>query len=221
MSNSQSEENYLKAIYSLMSKSDTSASTNAIAKRLDTKASSVTDMLKKLSEKKLVSYKKYQGATLTSKGKEVAINIIRKHRLWEVFLLQHLNFKWDEVHVIAEQLEHIESKELTDRLDRFLGNPKFDPHGDPIPDAQGKIVQIDEASILAELPQDALGVVIGVKDSSSPFLQYLETRGLVIGTRVKVLERYDFDGSMTLQANGKDSISVSKEVCNNLVIEKV
>lgn len=220
MANSQSEENYLKAIFTLESDSDKSVSTTSIAKRLSTKASSVTDMVKKLADKKFVSYMKYQGVRLTPTGRKVAINIIRKHRLWEVFLLRHLNFKWDEVHNIAEQLEHIESNELTDRLDQFLGNPKFDPHGDPIPDAKGKIVLKEEALILAEMPVGSAGSIVGVKDSSSPFLRYLESRNLIIGTKIRVQEVFDFDGSMTIVANKTDTLSVSKEVCNNLVVEK-
>ena len=220
MANSQSEENYLKAIFTLEAKLDDSVSTTAISRRLETKASSVTDMIKKLAEKKFVNYKKYQGVRLTAKGRKVAVNIIRKHRLWEVFLLKHLNFKWDEVHVIAEQLEHIESRELTDRLDDFLGHPKFDPHGDPIPDKQGKMVAIEEASILSELKAGQSGVIIGVKDSSSPFLRYLESRDLVIGTKLKVEEVFDFDDSMTVVTRDNE-VSISKEVCNNLVVEKV
>lgn len=221
MTTSASEENYLKAIFALETKLSQSASTTAISSQLSTKASSVTDMIQKLAEKKLVVYKKYQGVRLTTAGRAVAVNIIRKHRLWEVFLLRHLNFKWDEVHIIAEQLEHIESKELTNRLDKFLGNPKFDPHGDPIPDATGKIMKLEEASILAELGIGQAGNIVGVKDSSTPFLRYLETRNLLIGTELQVLEKFEFDGSMTVQTKKDKLLSVSKEVCNNLVIEKI
>jgi DtxR family transcriptional regulator, Mn-dependent transcriptional regulator len=128
-----SEENYLKAIYHLSKEEDESVSTNALAERLETTAASVSDMLKKLAKKELIEYKKYQGVNISEKGKRVALQIIRKHRLWEVFLVEKLSFNWDEVHEIAEQLEHIDSPTLVKRLDEFLGYPKFDPHGDPIP----------------------------------------------------------------------------------------
>lgn len=137
--NSLTEENYIKAIYKLCEKSADAVSTNAIAEKMHTKAASVSDMLKKLSKKKLINYRKYQGVTLTAKGEKLALAIVRKHRLWELFLVQKLNFKWDEVHDIAEQLEHIQSDELVKRIDKFLDHPKFDPHGDPIPDVNGKL----------------------------------------------------------------------------------
>ena len=133
-----SEENYLKTIYHLTTSLSTEISTNAIAEMMETKASSVTDMLKKLAEKDLVHYKKYQGVFLTPKGKLAAKMIVRKHRLWEVFLVEKLDFSWDEVHEVAEQLEHIQSKKLIDKLDQFLEYPSIDPHGDPIPNAKGE-----------------------------------------------------------------------------------
>src|SRR5580693_6558937 len=136
--NTFTEENYLKAIYHLSLQSE-SVSTNQIAASLNTKAASVTDMLKKLADKELINYTKYQGVTLTPQGEKIAVSIIRKHRLWEYFLVEKLNFKWDEVHDVAEELEHISSKELADRLDQFMGYPKYDPHGDPIPDSNGKL----------------------------------------------------------------------------------
>jgi DtxR family Mn-dependent transcriptional regulator len=139
MENSFTEENYLKAIYKLSRKGDSGVSTNALAERMDTKASSATDMIKRLSTKKLVDHKKYQGVTLTEKGRKVAVDIIRKHRLWEVFLVEHLGFGWDEVHDVAEQMEHISSPLLVERLDRFLNHPKYDPHGGPIPDAEWQL----------------------------------------------------------------------------------
>src|SRR3984885_5178673 len=135
--NTFTEENYLKAIYHLSHESG-SVSTNQIAAALNTKAASVTDMLKKLADKALINYEKYQGVTLTSAGQKIALHIIRKHRLWEYFLVEKLNFKWDEVHEMAEEMEHISSVELIDRLDKFMDYPKHDPHGDPIPDSDGK-----------------------------------------------------------------------------------
>ncbi len=219
--NSYTEENYLKAIYSLAQKSENKgASTNAIATALATKASSVTDMVKKLAEKKLVNYKKYQGVTLTEKGKSVAVNIIRKHRLWEVFLVDKLNFKWDEVHDIAEQLEHIKSPELTQRLDQFLDFPKFDPHGDPIPDAEGNILNHAEMNLLSELKQGEKGVVVGVKDSSSGFLQHLENQNLMLGTKLIVAQIFEYDQSMNIEFADGNHITISQQVSHNVCVKK-
>ena len=215
--NSITEENYLKAIYSLSI--DGAASTNAIAERLQTKASSVTDMAKKLADKNLVFYKKYQGVQLTKTGLAIALKIIRKHRLWEVFLVEKLNFKWDEVHDIAEQLEHINSVELTKRLDEFLGNPKFDPHGDLIPDAEGNMVIRNEAKLLSELQVKDHGNIVGVKDSDANFLQYLESQQLVLGTPITVTQFFDFDRSMIITTNGR-TLTLSHQVCKNLLIKQ-
>ena len=174
-----SEENYLKTIYHITSLSGLEVSTNAIAEKMETKASSVTDMLKKLAEKELIVYKKYQGVLLTEKGKLSAKMIVRKHRLWEVFLVNKLQFSWDEVHDIAEQLEHIKSEKLINKLDDFLGNPTEDPHGDPIPDANGKINKVEKL-VLAELNENQTGICIGVKDSSTQFLKYLDKNQILL-----------------------------------------
>ncbi|MDY0781277.1 metal-dependent transcriptional regulator [Tenacibaculum sp. IB213877] len=216
---SQSEENYIKTIYHLASVSEKGISTNAIAKKLETKASSVTDMIKKLSEKKVVVYKKYQGVTLTDFGKKTAVSIIRKHRLWEVFLVDKLNFSWDEVHEVAEQLEHIKSPKLINELDAFLGFPKQDPHGDPIPDKDGNFQQI-EKSLLATLVKDEAGVCVGVNDSSSEFLQFLDKQGIALGQKITVLEKEPFDGSLSIKLDGK-TITVSNKIANNLYIQKL
>src|SRR6201996_7606541 len=170
--NTFTEENYLKAIYHLSTQSE-SVSTNQIAAALSTKAASVTDMLKKLADKELINYTKYQGVTLTTAGEKIALSIVRKHRLWEYFLVEKLNFKWDEVHDVAEELEHISSKELIDRLDDFMGNPKYDPHGDPIPDSNGKF-KSHELKPVAGLIVNEIGIISGVRDHSTAFLQYLE-----------------------------------------------
>ena len=179
-----SEENYLKTIYHLTSSSNKEVSTNEIAEMIATKASSVTDMLRKLAEKDLLNYKKYQGVSLTEKGKLSAKMIVRKHRLWEVFLVEKLNFSWDEVHDIAEQLEHIKSEQLINKLDDFLGNPTEDPHGDPIPDAYGKIIKTEKL-LLSELPQNQTGICVGVKDSSTEFLKYLDKNQIALGTKIE------------------------------------
>lgn len=215
---SQSEENYIKAIYHLEREVAKGISTNAIAKKLATKASSVTDMIKKLSEKEVVVYKKYQGVTLTEFGKKTAVNIIRKHRLWEVFLVDKLNFSWDEVHEVAEQLEHIKSPKLIDELDAFLGFPKRDPHGDPIPDKEGNVHTI-EKSLLSTLEINEEGICVGVDDSSSEFLQFLDKQQIALGKRIKVINIEPFDGSLQIKLDDKE-ISISHKIANNLYIQK-
>lgn len=214
------EENYLKAIYNLSTPENQSVSTNAIAEKLATKASSVTDMLKKLADKKLIRYKKYQGAELTGKGKKIAINIIRKHRLWEVFLVNYLNFKWDEVHEVAEQLEHINSDKLIDSLERFLNFPQFDPHGDPIPDKQGKIFHHKEVSVI-DLKEGESGIIVGVKEHHPDFLRYLESVELLLGTIIKVIKIFDWDSSIQIKFNKKHEITISEKVASNLYIKKI
>ncbi|MCZ6595276.1 MAG: metal-dependent transcriptional regulator [Bacteroidetes bacterium] len=214
---SLAEENYLKNIYHLEQESETGVSTNAIAERMETKPSSVTDMVQKLADKKMLSYKKYKGTTLTSDGKKIAAGVIRKHRLWEVFLVEKLNFHWDEVHEIAEQLEHIHSEELVIRLDKYLGNPDFDPHGDPIPDMDGN-TKLTEKKLLSELKKKQRGVCVGVKETGSEFLQYLDKKNITIGTKINVLGKEFFDGSMIIQV-GKDQFFISKKIAENLYVQ--
>ena len=215
---SQSEENYLKTVYQLQVISKNEVSTNAIAEKLETKASSVTDMIKKLADKKMLIYKKYQGVLLTDLGKQTAANVIRKHRLWEVFLVEKLNFSWDEVHDVAEQLEHIKSKKLIDELDSFLGSPKQDPHGDPIPDKKGNLPQI-EKSLLSTFNKNESGICVGVKDSSSDFLQFLDKKEIALGKRITVIEKEPFDDSLLIKINNEE-ISISNKIANNLYIQK-
>ena len=212
------EENYLKAIYKHAGGNEVGVSTNKLAEELKTKAASVTDMLKKLSEKELINYKKYQGVTLTTKGKKVAINIIRKHRLWEVFLVKKLKFKWDEVHDIAEQLEHIDSEELVERLDHYLSYPKFDPHGDPIPDRSGNLKEHKE-NTLDKLEEGKEGNILGVKEHAAEFLQYLESVKLVLGTRVKVIKHFEYDNSKIIKLNDSMELTISEIVSKNLYVK--
>lgn len=216
--NSLTEENYLKAIYKLLEKGGGEVSTNAIAARVNTKAASVTDMLKKLSDKKLINYKKYQGVTLTRKGELIALNIIRKHRLWECFLVEKLNFEWDEVHDVAEQLEHIRSEKLISSLDNYLGNPKFDPHGDPIPDSDGKITNARSA-LLSTLKVNSMCIMTGVVDHSPAFLQYLKTTGITLGNKIHIKQKIEFDGSLIITVNGVGKIQISNEVAKNILIK--
>lgn len=214
-----SEENYLKTIYHLTTVSDAEVSTNAIAEMMETKASSVTDMLKKLSEKDLVNYKKYQGVSLTDNGKLTAKMIVRKHRLWEVFLVEKLDFSWDEVHDVAEQLEHIKSEKLINKLDDFLGNPTEDPHGDPIPNAKGKIITI-EKQLLSELSDNQTGICVGVKDSSSEFLKYLDKQEIALGSKIEILGKEMFDLSFKIKVNGKE-LTISNKIATNLFVKIV
>ena len=194
-------------------------STNAIAENMETKASSVTDMIKKLAEKDLVNYVKYQGVSLTEKGGLAAKMIVRKHRLWEVFLVEKLDFSWDEVHDIAEQLEHIKSEKLINKLDDFLGNPTEDPHGDPIPNAQGLIPKI-EKQLLSEFNSSQKGICVGVKDTSSEFLKYLDKQGISLGSEIEFLEKEAFDLSLKIKVNGKD-LTISNKIAGNLFVKKV
>lgn len=214
-----SEENYLKTIYHLTNSLDSEVSTNAIAEKIETKASSVTDMLKKLAEKDLVNYKKYQGVSLTEKGKLTAKMIVRKHRLWEVFLVEKLDFSWDEVHDVAEQLEHIKSEKLINKLDDFLGNPTEDPHGDPIPDANGRIIKI-EKQLLSELTENQIGICVGMKDTSSKFLKYLDKQEIALGSKIEIISKENFDLSLKIKVDNKD-LAISNKIASNLFVKLI
>lgn len=212
-----SEENYLKTIYHLTTLLDSEVSTNAIAEKMETKASSVTDMLKKLAEKDLLNYKKYQGVSLTDKGRLSAKMIVRKHRLWEVFLVDKLDFSWDEVHDIAEQLEHIKSEKLINKLDDFLGNPTEDPHGDPIPDSNGRIVKV-EKQLLSDLSENGTSICVGVKDSSSEFLKYLDKQEIALGSRITIISKESFDQSLLINVDNRE-MTISHKIAGNLFVK--
>ncbi|HKK12596.1 MAG TPA: metal-dependent transcriptional regulator [Flavobacteriaceae bacterium] len=212
-----SEENYLKAIYHLGKQGSQAVSTNAIAEQMDTKASSVTDMVKKLAEKNFVNYVKYQGVSLTKAGRLTAASVVRKHRLWEVFLVEKLKFSWDEVHDVAEQLEHIKSEKLIDRLNEFLGSPKKDPHGDPIPDKEGKITKTEKI-LLSQVSANTSCVCVGVKNSSKEFLRYLDKINMALGSEIKVISKEPFDQSVTVRLDNMD-ITISAMTANNLYVK--
>ncbi|MEM6525099.1 MAG: metal-dependent transcriptional regulator [Bacteroidota bacterium] len=209
------EENYLKVIYHLAEQSGESVSTNAIADELNTKAASVTDMIKRLSSKGVLSYQKYKGVLVSAEGKTAALQVIRKHRLWETFLVAKLKFNWDEVHEVAEQLEHIKSPLLIKRLDELLGHPKFDPHGDPIPDENGEFNEKPK-SPLFELGIEQSGIVVTVQDDSPEFLQYLDKIGIYIGAKIKLIDKVEFDGSMEIQIDNRKTVFISKQVSENI-----
>ncbi|MBC2838432.1 metal-dependent transcriptional regulator [Robiginitalea sp. SC105] len=212
-----SEENYLKGIYHLSKGGSVAVATNAIASQMDTKPSSVTDMVKRLSEKGLVDYRKYQGVSLTESGSRQALKIVRKHRLWELFLVEKLDFKWDQVHEIAEQLEHIESEVLIDRLDALLNYPDFDPHGDPIPDKNG-VFKTREKKLLSAMPVPSEGLFVGVKDSSATFLRFLDKHRIALGKKVSILEKEEFDHSMRIRLDG-EAFRISHQIASNLYIK--
>lgn len=215
-----SEENYLKIIYHLSASAPKGGiSTNAIAAEMESKPSSVTDMVQKLADKGLVDYKKYQGVSLTDEGRFTALMIVRKHRLWEVFLLEKLDFSWDEVHDVAEQLEHIKSEKLTNKLEEFLDFPTEDPHGDPIPDRHGKLPKMDK-KLLSEIAVGKKVICVGVKDSSSAFLQYLDKQQIALGSALEVLSKEDFDLSLQLRINGRE-MAVSNKIASNLFVKPV
>ncbi len=214
-----SEENYLKVIYHLSQSQKKGVTTNAIARMIDSKASSVTDMIKKLADKNLIEYQKYQGVSLTPQGLHAAKMIVRKHRLWEVFLVDKLNFSWDEVHELAEELEHINSEKLIDRLDAFLGNPTEDPHGDPIPNAKGEIKNVDK-KLLSETKINQKSICVGVRETSSEFLKYLNKQQIALGSEFEIIDRETFDDSITVSVNG-NILTFSNKIASNLYVKTI
>ena len=217
MNYSSTEENYIKSIYHLSEDGDENISTNEIAKQVNATAASVTDMLKKLKQKKIITYEKYQGVRLTKEGEKIAKSIVRKHRLWEVFLVEKLGYRWDKIHDIAEQLEHIKSEEMIDKLEKFLGFPKFDPHGDPIPDASLNIKAIKQ-TLLAKLKTGDKGKVVGVKDSSSKLLQHLDDLEIQLGTAIEIIDVIEFDNSVVVKIGKNKKATLSKLAAQNIFI---
>ncbi len=211
------EENYLKSIYHLSAGGTKAVSTNEIAEAMNTKAASATDMIKKLSGKNLISYEKYYGVKITRQGKAEALMVVRKHRLWETFLFQKLQFNWDEVHEVAEQLEHIKSALLIEKLDEFLGFPTADPHGHPIPDKNGKISEVRQVP-LAEAPLKKKMIICAVKQGSPSFLQYLSKIGVYIGATVSIQEKIEFDSSLEMMIDGKKKVFISRDASQNLLV---
>lgn len=216
---SYTEENYLKTIYHLSEGGQKAVLTNEIAAALNTKAATVTDMMKKLSGKELIAYEKYYGVTISKKGKQLALSIVRKHRLWETFLVEKLTFQWDQVHEVAEQLEHIQSPLLIEKLDEFLGYPTADPHGHPIPDKNGKIKQ-EKQILLKEAIVNKRFTVCAVRNGSPPFLQYLSKIGVQIGVTILVTERIEFDGSLEVSIQQNKPQLISREAAENILVKE-
>jgi DtxR family transcriptional regulator, Mn-dependent transcriptional regulator len=214
------EENYLKAIFKIAESEKKSVSTNALAAYLNTTPASVTDMIKRLFEKSLIIYTKYRGVSLSSEGNKYAISLIRKHRLWEVFLVEKLRFSWENVHEVAEQLEHIHSEELLLRLDAYLNYPKFDPHGEPIPNNEGKFTLRTQLQ-LSELSTGITTAVVGVRDSEKSFLKHLNSLKIKLGTQLTIIERVDFDGSMKIIIDKKETHTISNMISQNLLVKRI
>lgn len=216
---SLTEENYLKAIYHLTDTAGAEeASTNAIAQTLQTKAGSVSEMLKKLAERDYLVHRPYRGVVLTENGKQQALKVVRRHRLWETFLSETLGFPWDRVHDLAEELEHIRSEELIARLDKFLGYPSFDPHGDPIPNHAGVLQDVQQTP-LSELKIGETGIMTGVADHNTGFLQLIEKRGFSMGCKINLQERVEYDGSVKVATSEQADIYVSETIAQNILVK--
>jgi DtxR family Mn-dependent transcriptional regulator len=216
---SQAEENYLKAIFKVTEKDRKSANTNSIAEILSTSPASVTDMIKRLAEKELVNYQKYKGVSLSPSGNKISTDLIRKHRLWEVFLVEKLDFSWEEVHEIAEQMEHIKSDMLIEKLDKFLDFPKFDPHGDPIPNAQGKFTLRNQYA-LDVLNEGETGILVGVKNHKTSFLNFLNDLNIKLGTEFKLQKKIEFDRSIKVLIDNKQELIFQRTITRNLYVKK-
>lgn len=215
---SHTEENYLKAVYQHSENGQKTVTTNALSAALQTSPAAVTDMVQKLHEKRLVAYQKYQGVNISAAGKTHALQILRKHLLWEVFLVEKLKMAWDEVHEIAEQLEHIQSPLLIQRLDDFLGHPTYSPHGKPIPNAQGEIAH-KANTLLADASAGSSGIIIAVKDGTADFLQYLSKRGIYLGAKVTIIEKIPFDQSIDISIDNLPKVNISPKVSENILID--
>ena len=217
MKYSSSKEDYLKAIYHLQSQ-DGVVSTNELAGELQTRAASVTDMLKKLKDQKLLNYEPYKGFRLSSEGRRVAVQVVRKHRLWEYFLVEKLGFEWDGVHEIAEELEHVTSRKLIERLDEFLGYPKTDPHGDPIPDSSGRLERAQQIN-LSELPLHISAQVSGIGDQSSEMLELLRHKNIRLGSSIEIKKKFSFDDSLEIKIKNAAAVTISGEVAKNIFVK--
>ena len=217
MKYSASKEDHLKTIFHLQSEQGV-VTTNALAEALQTRPASVTDMLKKLKEQKLLLYERYKGFRLNNEGKKIALQIIRKHRLWEYFLVKKLQFGWDEVHEVAEELEHISSKKLVDRLDAFLGFPDTDPHGDPIPDSQGRFKSPRQVS-LSQLPLNKIAEVSGISRQTTEMLELLQHKKIRLGTRLEVKKKFPFDDSLEIKIRNQPPVTISAQVAKNILVK--
>ena len=216
MKYSASKENYIKAIFHLQQEQE-SVTTNALAEALQTKPASVTAMLQKLQTQQLLQYEKYHGVKLSAGGRKIAMQIVRRHRLWEYFLVEKLQFGWEEVHEIAEELEHISSSKLVDRLEAFLDFPKADPHGDPIPDIHGKMPAVQQLAV-CDMAVSSTGIVNGISDQSAEMLALLKHKNIQMGTRLEVKRKFSVDGSIELKIRQQPAVTISGHVAKNLLV---
>ncbi|MBX2924595.1 MAG: metal-dependent transcriptional regulator [Chitinophagaceae bacterium] len=213
---SLTEENYLKALYRL-SQQNKEITVKDIADSLNIKMPTVNSMVKKLDEKKFIRYEKYKAIELTEKGRKQALHILRKHRLTELFLSQVMGLGWEEVHDIAEQIEHIQSDRFFNRIDEMLGYPQFDPHGEPIPDVNGKL-PVYKSFPLSEGALNKTYKLTGVANHDPAFLQFLDSIGLTLGSSIEIKEIQNFDKSMSVKLNHKTKTIFSNTVCRNLLV---
>ncbi|MFI5251525.1 MAG: metal-dependent transcriptional regulator [Bacteroidota bacterium] len=218
MMQTQSEEDYIKGIYFLQ-KENESVATSVLAKHLGIGDGSVTDMMKKLSQKRFINYERYQGVTLTTAGRRLALKLVRRHRLWEMFLVQFLGYTWDEIHNEAEILEHVTSDDLESRIDQALGYPKVDPHGDPIPTPDGDLVELRYKN-LSECTEGERGVVLRVKDGNPEILKYMTKLGLGLNKRVEIIQKIQFDGSVIVKIDGKE-VPLSEKLAQSIFVQTV
>ena len=212
-----SKENYLKTIFHLQSENET-VTTNELAAALQTKPASITDMLKKLKKQRLLDYERYKGFKLNNEGKKVALQIIRKHRLWEYFLVNKLQFGWNEVHEMAEDLEHFSNKKLIDRLDAFLDYPKTDPHGDPIPDINGKFNRQKKQMPLLKLALNKPALVLAISPQTTEILELLQHKNILIGSKIMIKKKFSFDDSLEVKVNNKATVTISAAVAKNILV---
>ncbi len=215
---SLTEENYIKSVYSL-SQATGEVIVSELAKKLQVKPPTVNSMMKKLALKKWVVYAPYKGIKVTEKGKKEALSIIRRHRLAELFLVNVMKLGWEEVHDIAEQLEHVESNRFYDRIDEMLGYPKFDPHGEPIPDVNGKILN-DKRIPLNQAKENVTVKIVAVADDKKSFLDHLNDKGLKIGEKVLVKRKEAYDGSVVLVSKAKVELMITHQVAERILVEE-
>ena len=214
---SQSIEDYLKAVYEVET-ADGKVSTSALAERLDVSPASVTNMVKKLSERKLITHKRYQGVKLTPAGRKIALEVIRHHRLVELYLKEALGVPWDKVHQEAEKWEHVLSEDLEDRIDEFLGHPLRDPHGSPIPRRDGTMV-VRECSSLEEIEEETCVKVVEVSDHDPELLRYLGDIGLYPETEMTVISREPFQGPIIVELTGKE-YPIGRNAAKYILVEE-
>lgn len=212
-------ENYLKTIYNLSTDNTQVVNNQSLANKLNLNPATITEGLKKLHDLKLVVYEKSYGSRLTTSGTKMALNIIRRHRIWETYLVKELDFGWDEVHEIAEELEHVRNDKLINKLASILGNPIYDPHGDPIPDESGKIKKSNFIK-LSEAKTKGKYKIMGVTDHSNAFLKYLEKNQLIIGANIQLKGIEDFDDSIQIVCQKKE-LNVSPKVTENIIVEPI